>query len=143
MERARHRNLTFVLTPENASAVADLYRRLAGIRDSVASGLRRTLGIPVAEQGNGERAIRLFEESLALSRGVRNGRGAAISFLCLGQTWRNWSDLHQAMEVYEVGLELCREAGDPALLASFLTHLGYTFLLQGDLERTAISHPRV
>jgi hypothetical protein len=89
----------------------------------------------MAERSNGARAIRLFEESLALSRELGNGRGAAISFLCLGQTWRNWSDLHQATEVYEEGLELYREAGDPALLASFLTHLGYTFLLQGDLDR--------
>ena len=28
-----------------------------------------------------------------------------------------------------------REAGDQALIASVLTHLGYTFVLQGDLER--------
>ena len=28
-----------------------------------------------------------------------------------------------------------RETGDQVLIASVLTHLGYTFLFQGDLER--------
>ncbi len=32
-----------------------------------------------------------------------------------------------------------RETGDQALIASVLTHLGYTFLFQGDLERATVT----
>ena len=49
--------------------------------------------------------------------------------------WRVEGDFERATELMEEALALCRESGDPALLASILTHLGMTFVFQGDLER--------
>ncbi|MGH3147735.1 MAG: tetratricopeptide repeat protein, partial [Rubrobacter sp.] len=71
-------------------------------------------------------------------------RGVAISLFCLaaGSKWQG--DFELAVELYEEALALCRQSGDPALLASLLIHLGHMFLLRGDLERaTAVSEEAV
>jgi ATP/maltotriose-dependent transcriptional regulator MalT len=117
----------------------ELFRTAGG--DIVAADLQRTLAQAVLHVwDDSERAMELFEESLALSREAGHVRGAAISILLVANVSRSRGDFERATELYEEGLVLCRESGDPAALAAILTHLGYTLLLQGDLERaTAVS----
>jgi predicted ATPase/class 3 adenylate cyclase len=120
-----------------------------GSGDNLAAELMRTLGIAVSgqsifgsvpDQGNSDRAIELYEKSLALDREAGNARGAAVSLFCLGDELKGRGDFVRAMEIYEEGIKQCRDSGDPTLLASILAHVGYTFMLQGNLERaTAIS----
>jgi predicted ATPase/DNA-binding SARP family transcriptional activator/DNA-binding CsgD family transcriptional regulator len=107
----------------------------AGGRTNVAADLLNTLGMAVSARGDSERAIQLYEESLALSRKVGDERSVAINLMSLGAQVRSRGDFEKATELLEEGLVLSRELGEPAVLASFLTLLGYTFVLQGDLER--------
>jgi hypothetical protein len=41
-------------------------------------------------------------------------------------------DFRRATELLEEALTLSRESGDPWVISGILTHLGQTFLLQGD-----------
>ncbi len=108
-------------------------------RRSVAAGLGRLmLGIVASARGDSERAIQLYEKSLALSRKVGDKRGIADNLLWLGIEMRFRGDLGKARELLEEGMVVGREVGDPELLAAFLTQLCDTFLLQGDLERATV-----
>jgi predicted ATPase/DNA-binding SARP family transcriptional activator/DNA-binding NarL/FixJ family response regulator len=108
-------------------------------RRSVAAGLGRLmLGIVASAQGDSERAIQLYEKSLALSRKVGDKRGIADNLLLLGIEMRSWGNFEKARELLEEGMVVGREVGDPELLAAFLTQLCDTFLLQGDLERATV-----
>jgi predicted ATPase/class 3 adenylate cyclase len=116
----------------------------SGSGDNLAAELMRTLGIAVSGQsifgsipdrGNSDRAIELYEKSLAIDREAGNARGAAVSLFCLGDELKGRGDFGRALEIYEEAMRQCRESGDPTLLASILAHVGYTFMLQGDLER--------
>jgi predicted ATPase/class 3 adenylate cyclase/Tfp pilus assembly protein PilF len=117
---------------------AELFRTGSG--DSAAADLRRALAITLVNRGDFERATRLFEESLALSREAGSIRGTTISLWGLGVRWMVEGDFGRATEYLEEALTLGRESGDPTTIAGILTHLGLTFLHQGDLGRaTAIS----
>jgi predicted ATPase/DNA-binding NarL/FixJ family response regulator len=107
-------------------------------RISAAAGLRVMLGLVVSEQGDSERAIQLYEESLAFSRKVGDKRGIADNLLLLGIEMRYRGDLGKARELLEEGLVVAREVGDPELLAAFLNQLCDTFVLQDDLERATV-----
>ena len=108
-------------------------------RRSVAAGLGRLmLGIVASARGDSERAIQLYEKSLAFSRKVGDKRGIADNLLLLGIEMRPRGDLGKARELLEEGMVVVREVGDPELLAAFLTQLCDTFLLQGDLERATV-----
>jgi predicted ATPase/DNA-binding NarL/FixJ family response regulator len=108
-------------------------------RRSVAAGLGRLmLGIVASAQGDSERAIQLYEKSLALSRKVGDKRGIADNLLLLGIEMRSWGNFEKARDLLEEGMVVAREVGDPELLAAFLNQLCDTFLLQGDLERATV-----
>ncbi len=96
------------------------------------------LGIVASARGDSERAIQLYEKSLALSRKVGDKRGIADNLLLLGIEMRSRGDLGKARELLEEGMVVAREVADPDLLAAFLTQLCDTFLLQGDLERATV-----
>jgi predicted ATPase/DNA-binding CsgD family transcriptional regulator len=107
-------------------------------RRSVAAGLLHMLGLVVSARGDSERAIQLFEESLAFSRKVRDKRGIADNLLLLGIEMRSWGNFEKARDLLEEGMGEGREVGDPELLAAFLTQLCDTFVLQGNLERATV-----
>src|SRR3712207_3990133 len=96
------------------------------------------LGIVASAQGDSERAIQLYEKSLAFSRKVGDKRGIADNLLLLGIEMRPRGDLGKARELIEEGMVVGRELGDPELLAAFLNQLCDTLVLQGDLERATV-----
>jgi len=107
----------------------ELFR--TGVGDSTAAELQRVLGMVVGARGELEREAELLEESLALSREVGSLRGMAVSIFILGAAWRVRGDLQRATQLLEEALTMFRKMGDQALIASVLTHLGFTFLFQG------------
>jgi predicted ATPase/DNA-binding SARP family transcriptional activator/DNA-binding NarL/FixJ family response regulator len=107
-------------------------------RRSAAAGLRLMLGIVASVRGDSERAIQLYEKSLALSRKVGDKRGIADNLLLLGIEMRSWGNFEKARDLLEEGMVVAREVGDPELLAAFLNQLCDTFVLQGDLERATV-----
>jgi predicted ATPase/class 3 adenylate cyclase len=108
------------------------------IQSNVTTSFLRILGSAAYVCGAHERAARLFDESLALSREARDERGVASSLLQLGNVSSDLGDYGEARTFYEEGLALSRKLDDKALLASALISVGAEFLLQGDPERGAI-----
>lgn len=111
---------------------------IAGRRSVAAELGRLMLGIVASAQGDSERAIQLYEKSLAFSRKVGDKRGIADNLLLLGIEMRPRGDLGKARELLEEGMVVAREVGDPELLAAFLNQLCDTLVLQGDLERATV-----
>jgi predicted ATPase len=98
-----------------------------GSGDSTAAELQRVLGMVVGARGELERETELLKESLALSREAGSLRGMAVSIFILGVAWRGRGDLQRAIQLLEEALTMFRETGEQGLIASVLTHLGFTF----------------
>jgi predicted ATPase len=92
------------------------------------------LGGFILLQGNLGEAIPLLEQSLAIYRalGDKVGQASTIDWLSI-----NNSDLARAASYAREGLELCRELGDLAGVASILTTLARLTYSQGDFSSPA------
>jgi tetratricopeptide (TPR) repeat protein len=126
---------------DRAVAAAEEGLRLgarAKLESSNKASFLRILGSAAYVCGDHERAARLYEESLALSREAGDERGVASSLLQLGNVSSDLGDHERAETFYEEGLALSRELDDKALLASALISVGAEYLLQGDHERGAM-----
>src|SRR5215207_1795180 len=126
---------------DRAVAAAEEGLRLgarAKLESSDKASFLRILGSAAYVCGDHERAARLCEESLALSREAGDERGVASSLLQLGNVSSDLGDHERAETFYEEGLALSRELDDKALLASALISVGAEYLLQGGHERGAM-----
>jgi len=81
------------------------------------------------------RAKQLFEESLALSREIRDTWWIANSLLCLSGVSHSLGDYEKATELNEESMDLFREQGDKVYLANCLNNLAMVVYSQGDLGR--------
>jgi predicted ATPase len=106
-------------------------------RSEVKLHLLLTLGHVKLETEDYDKATRLFEESLSLSREEGNGWGLARSVMSLATVVHEQGDLERATELYEEGMDLFREQGDKLGLARCLNNLGLVMYSQGDLGRAA------
>ena len=93
------------------------------------------LGWVISSREDPERAIQLFEESLALSRGLRDTWGLGGSLLGLATAFHYRGDHLRATELFEKSIDHFREQGDKQGLANCLNNLGMVVYSQGDLER--------
>jgi tetratricopeptide (TPR) repeat protein len=84
----------------------------AKIEGNLASSLRTILGFTAEIQGDYERATKLHEEALALSRKAADKRAIADSLLGLGGVWNMRGDPKRATEFFEEGIVQAREVGD-------------------------------
>jgi predicted ATPase/class 3 adenylate cyclase/Tfp pilus assembly protein PilF len=87
------------------------------------------------ERADYDKATRLFEESLSLSREIEPGRGGASSLMSLATVTHKQGDLERATKLYEEGIDLFRAWGDKLGLAMCLSNLGLVVYSQGDLGR--------
>jgi len=110
----------------------------ANISSRVTVSFLRMLGSAAYVRGDHEKAARLYEESLTLSREARDDRSVASSLLQLGNVAGDRGDHEEAKEFYKEGLSLSRELDDKALLASALISVGAEYLLQGDHAQGAM-----
>jgi DNA-binding CsgD family transcriptional regulator/tetratricopeptide (TPR) repeat protein len=110
----------------------------AGIRSAYVADFKNLLGGIARGRGDLERSARLVKESLALHREAGNKPGIAWTLHTLATVYgaRDDRDDHeQAKRLYEEGLALSRLLGGARQLVDYLVSLGYTLLLEGDLER--------
>jgi predicted ATPase len=84
-----------------------------------------------------DKATRLFEEGLALSREMSDTWWLAFSLLCLALVSYSLRDYERTTELYEQSMGLFRELGDKQSLAFCLNNLAMVVYSQGDLGRTA------
>jgi len=125
---------------DRAVAAAEEGLRLgaeAEIQNSSAAPFLRILGSAAYVRRDYERATRLFEESLALTREAGDEKGVASSLLQLGNVVSDQGDYQRAKELYEEGLALVRRFDNKATQAVYLLSVGAEFLLQGDHEQGA------
>jgi predicted ATPase/class 3 adenylate cyclase len=106
-------------------------------RSEVKLHLLLTLGHVELETEDYDKATRLFEESLSLSREEGNGWGLARSVMSLATVVHEQDELERATELYEEGMDLFREQGDKLGLARCLNNLGLVMYSRGDLGRAA------
>jgi tetratricopeptide (TPR) repeat protein len=89
------------------------------------------------EQGDLERATKLFEESIDLFRERGDKLGLARCLNNLGLVLYSLGDLGRATKLTEEGVALLRELGAVGDTAIGLCNLGWMALLQNDLGRAA------
>jgi predicted ATPase/class 3 adenylate cyclase/Tfp pilus assembly protein PilF len=93
------------------------------------------LGWVATSREDHERAIELFEESLALSRERRDTWGIGGSLLGLATVFHYRGDYVRATELFEETIDHFREQDDKHGLANCLNNLGMVVYSQGDLVR--------
>jgi DNA-binding CsgD family transcriptional regulator/tetratricopeptide (TPR) repeat protein len=95
------------------------------------------LGWVAQEREQLGQATELYEESLALSREMRDTWWLANSLSNLAIVSHFRGDSERAIELYEEGMDLFREQGDKLSLAYCLNNLAMVAYSQGDLGRAA------
>jgi len=96
---------------------------------------RYALGILAHTQGDYDRAIRLYDASLAAYRALHDTRGVATVLKSLGIVARARRAYDDARRLYEESAELSRQTGDTWSLATALNNLGDVARYQGDYAR--------
>jgi predicted ATPase/DNA-binding CsgD family transcriptional regulator len=85
-----------------------------------------------------EEAVRFFEEGRAIAPAVRNpANHASISLLDLGRIAVRGGDAASGAALLEEALALCRQSGNPFILAGVELHLGQLKRKLGDLQRAS------
>jgi predicted ATPase/class 3 adenylate cyclase len=116
---------------------------MLALSDSAGSDVARPLRTKVlygaatlaSTQDNFDRAIDLWEASLALSREVGDNKVAASALNALGLTALQQGDVEGAATRFEESLALSRELGDPWAIARALNSLGQTAYVQADYDQ--------
>jgi hypothetical protein len=99
------------------------------------------LGVQAAGLGDDERALGLYEESLARYQEREDTRGAARVLNSLGNLASRARDYHRALTLQEESLALYRAAADKQGIAVVLGNLGELARVRGDGDRaTALLH---
>jgi tetratricopeptide (TPR) repeat protein len=132
VERSTAALPTFLLTPENATAVAQICRRL-GDKRGVAHALEGLGWVAFAQCAHKQALVR-FSESLALFQELASKPEIAGVLNGLGELARSQGDYEQARARYEEYLALCRELNIKMGKAYALHNLGLLALHRGDLE---------
>jgi non-specific serine/threonine protein kinase len=95
------------------------------------------LGWVAFEREEHGQATQLFEESVALSRDMRDTWWLAFSLSNLAHVPHSQGDYKRATKLYEESMDLFREQGDKQSLANCLNNLGLVVYSEGYLGRAA------
>ena len=115
-----------------------------GDKGNIATALNG-LATGAAQQGDNERARALLQKNLELLRELEEeGNDATalkrfhalnlLGYLAINEE----GDYGRGVTLWEEGLALAREAGDPDRVGTTLSNLGYVAVLQGDNERATV-----
>jgi non-specific serine/threonine protein kinase len=111
-------------------------QRALGVEPETPNGLRakasRWMGLLTLRQGDYQRAGKLLDAGLTLSRALGDRAGIAESLNHLGYVAYSQGDYEQAKTHLKESMELCRDLGDKAGLAYSLNLLGLIAWGQGD-----------
>ena len=116
-----------------ATRLFELSRR-AGLGRAEAVAVH-TLAMVAGDRGDRDRARALYEESMALARGVDDGWLLSAATNNLGGLYLSEGDFLRAIELFEESLAIGEARGDLDRRARELTHLGHATHGLGDLTR--------
>jgi predicted ATPase/class 3 adenylate cyclase len=122
-------------TAEGRAHLEGLLGKADGVSPAIRAKALNAAGVLAESQGDRERAERLHEESLALSRQLGDRDGIAWSLNNLGVVAINQGDLARARSLLEEHLSLAEAAGDRPGVATALMDLGQIAHHEGDHER--------
>jgi len=97
----------------------------------------QAMGQLAVDQGEVDRARRLFEEALGLARGAQNDWSAAAALHGLGDLARDAGDAKRAASLHDEGLSLRRKIGARPGIAASLEAIGGLAAIAGRYEHAA------
>ena len=101
----------------------------------VQSSIRFELAGVYITNGDLDRALQLYEESLALKEQLGDKQGKAASLHQMAAVFLTRGDLDRALQLYEESTELSEQLGDKKGKAASLSNMAQVFLTRGDLDR--------
>ncbi len=96
------------------------------------------LGVMYCWQGEYDVSWELLSEAADRSRLTKNARMEAFATLSLGDVKRDTVDYHEALALYEDGLEKARRIGEASLVDYAVDAIGTTYMLLGDLKKAEV-----
>ncbi len=124
------------------------YGRLVELREKLLGRLtdpglradnRGSLGNGYHALGHVERAIKLYEEALAIAREIGDRRREGVCLGNLGNAYEDLGQVEQAIELYEEALTIAREISDRRNQGALLGSLGFAYRTLGQVKQ-AIKH---
>jgi tetratricopeptide (TPR) repeat protein len=112
----------------------EVMSREVGDQESLAISLGM-LALPLSWQGEHDRALLLFEESLAICKDAGILWVKQLFLGGVGIASQGLGDYERARAAYQESLTLCRESGDIEFSQTLLAHLGGLSWEQGALEQ--------
>ena len=120
------------------------YARLVELREKLMGhltdpGLRATnlgkLGRAYHFLGQFKRAIKLYEEAVAIAHDIGDRQGESDWLGNLGRAYRALGQVERAIEFYEQALEIFRQIGDRRNEGAVLANLGRAYQVLGQVEQ--------
>jgi tetratricopeptide (TPR) repeat protein len=93
------------------------------------------LGNAYAHLGEPQRAIELYEQSLAICGVLGDRRIGGRTLMCLGNAYFQLGELSKAIDYYQQSLAIFREVGDHRGKAQTLGNLGNVYFQLGELSK--------
>ncbi len=89
----------------------------------------------IAQLGQPQRAIELYEQALLIDREISNRLGESYDLAGMASCYAELDQPQRAIEMYEQTLSIAHEIGDHKAEAISSWHLGNEYLKQGELAR--------
>ena len=86
-----------------------------------------TLGNIECNIGNTDEAIKNFQESLKLSKELKDKKGEAIALNNIGRMYKSNWQLDEALSYYNESFDICKELKDTTRMATSLTNIGNVY----------------
>ena len=123
---------------DTASAKSHYERALAGCPPTdkrKRSIISHNLAGLAAQQGDTERALQLWQQSLEIDEGVGDERGKAVTLSQMAGVIAQQGDTERALQFWQQSLEILERIGDVRGKAATLHDMAGVIAQQGDIER--------
>jgi CHAT domain-containing protein/lipopolysaccharide biosynthesis regulator YciM len=94
-----------------------------------------SIGLVYKAQGNWEKAITYYQQSLKIAQTIGNESFQATSLANLGNVYRNMGNYATAIDYHEKSLQIAQKTSNPKIIAEAYGGLGNDYMLLGDYSK--------